>query len=303
MHGVVLGQSAEQHMLSQERVLLLKVAESQEAHFLVCMQVILLAGVTSSMWVKCVCWLQWQSKPHQWYWPSAVLRIHYRRHRQHSSRSYNCMRVAQTCLLVLSTGSSLCLLQQRAPAIPGRQKAFAAELAAWAKEAGFSQVLLLSGLDAQYRREQQLEGSQLRYLSSSSSSGGGGAGSSAASPEQGQPPEQQQQQLAASCKAVGLQQLEADVIENEQELHGLLPPWPILEELQRTEVPHTLLSAFAAEGDNTADAMRLAGSVLSVLALQGLVPSSQQKQSEQALRVPCSWASLFGRRGIDSTLF
>jgi proteasome assembly chaperone 2 len=170
------------------------------------------------------------------------------------------------------------LLQQRAPAIPGRQQAFAAELASWAKEAGVGQVLLLAGLDAQYRREQQLEGSQLRYLSSSSSSDGGSA---------------------AQLDSAGVQQLEADVVENEKELHGLLPPWPTLRELQGCGVPHTLLSAFAAEGDNTADAMRVAGAALSVLAQQ----TGVQQQPQSQLQVPCSWAGLVGRRGIDSTLF
>lgn len=175
-------------------------------------------------------------------------------------------------------GSPVFLLQQRAPAIPGRQQAFAAELASWVKAAGISQVLLLTGLDAQYRREQQLEGSQLRYLSSSSSSGSDGVNSAA--------------QLDSACAAVGVQKLEADVIENEKELHGLLPPWPTLQGLQACGVPHTLLSAFAAEGDNTADAMRVAGAALSVLAQQTCM-----------LQVPCSWAGLVGRRGVDSTLF
>lgn len=178
------------------------------------------------------------------------------------------------------------LLQQRAPAIPGRQQDFAAELAAWVKAAGVSQILLLCGLDAQYRREQQLEGSQLRYLSGSSHGSAEGA-------EQGQ-------QIGSSCKAVGVQQLEADVIENEKELHGLLPPWPFLQTLHQSGVPHTLLSAFAAEGDNAADGMGLATAVLAVLKQAGVLQGGQQ---QQPLQVPCSWAGLMGRRTIDSTLF
>ena len=34
----------------------------------------------------------------------------------------------------------LAVVQQRSPAVPGRQRLFAAELAAWLQEAGFSQV-------------------------------------------------------------------------------------------------------------------------------------------------------------------
>lgn len=176
------------------------------------------------------------------------------------------------------------LLQQRAPAIPGRQQAFAGEVAAWLGAVGVGQVLLLCGLDAQYRREQQLEGSQLRYHSSSSTAT--------------VPAEQQEAGLAGGCKAAGLQQLEADVLENEQELHGLLPPWPLLQELQQSGLCSTLLSAFAAEGDNAADAMGLAGAVLSVLGKRGVLPDAQQQ-----LQVPCSWAGLMGRSSIDTTLF
>jgi hypothetical protein len=188
-------------------------------------------------------------------------------------------------------GSKAFLLQQRAPVIPGRQQAFAAELAAWAKAAGFAQVLLLCGLDAQYRREQQIEGSQLRFLSSSSA-------------QEGAEQQQQQQQGQAwgqSCEAAGVQQLEPDVVQNEKELHGLLPPWPVLQELQSSGVPSTLLSTFAAEGDNAADAMQLAGTVLTLLDKRGLV--SHVQQGQQQIQVPCSWAGLMGRRTVDSTLF
>lgn len=178
------------------------------------------------------------------------------------------------------------LLQQRAPAIPGRQEAFAAEVAGWAQAAGVSQVLLLCGLDAQYRKEQQLEGSQLRYHCTSSS----------ADPAAAQQQQKQEAGLASGCKAAGVQQLEADVLENEQELHGLLPPWPVLQELQRVGVSSTLLSAFAAEGDNAADAMGLAGAAVSVV-LPGAALQPQQ------LQPPCSWAGLMGRNTIDTTLF
>jgi proteasome assembly chaperone 2 len=164
------------------------------------------------------------------------------------------------------------------------------ELATWAAAAGISEVLLLCSLDAQYRREQQLEGSQLRYLTSDNAEGA----------------EHVQQQIGSSCTAVGLQQLEPDVIDNEKDLHGQLPPWPILQELQQSGVRHTLLSVFAAEGDNAADGMGLATAVLAVAKQAGVLQGGQQGQQEQQqppLQVPCSWAGLMGRRTIDSTLF
>lgn len=162
--------------------------------------------------------------------------------------------------------------------------------------------MLLCGLDAQYRREQQLEGSQLRYLPASS--GSSTEAQTAAAPQAEQQQQQPESGLAASCRAAGVVQLEADVLENEKELHGLLPPWPILAQLQQAGVSHTLLSAFAAEGDNAADAMQLATTVLKVLGASqaaGLLPSGFNQQ--QQLQVPCSWVGLVGRRVVDSTLF
>jgi hypothetical protein len=213
------------------------------------------------------------------------------------------------------------LLQQRAPTIPGRQQAFAASIMTWAKQAGFSQLLLLCGLDAQYRREQQIEGTQLRFLgsSSTSSSGADTAGSS-------EPPataaaaagaDSDAGGFASSCATVGLRQLESDIIQTEREVHGLLPPWPLLDAAQQQALPATLLATFAAEGDNVEDGLLLAGKVLQVLQLQGLVDAAaaaaggaagggdaQQGEGkvQMQLQVPCSWVGLYGR-GFDKSLF
>ena len=57
------------------------------------------------------------------------------------------------------------MLQQRAPAATGLQRHYAKALAEWVVQSGFKQVVVVTGLDAQYRREAQLEGgSQLRWL-------------------------------------------------------------------------------------------------------------------------------------------
>lgn len=54
-------------------------------------------------------------------------------------------------------------LQQRAPALMGRQSAFAEELVGWLAKAGAVAVVLLSGLDGQLRRDRQLDSNQLRW--------------------------------------------------------------------------------------------------------------------------------------------
>jgi hypothetical protein len=222
-------------------------------------------------------------------------------------------------MFLLRAGTRVFLLQQRAPTIPGRQQAFAASIMAWAKLAGFSQLLLLCGLDAQYRREQQIEGTQLRYLDSSSASSSSGGGDADASEIPAAAAAGSEAGFAGSCATVGLRQLETDIIQTEREVHGLLPPWPLLDAAQQQALPATLLATFAAEGDNMEDGLMLAGKVLQVLQLQGLVDeaaaaaaggaagssdASQQVEGkiQMQLQVPCSWVGLYGR-GFDKSLF
>jgi proteasome assembly chaperone 2 len=169
--------------------------------------------------------------------------------------------------------SNTFVLQQRAPALAGRQEALAASVAAWAAGAGFSRVVLLCGLDAQYRRDAQLADLEGRYLASE----GGAEGE--------------------ACSSAGLRQLEADVLEGEQEMHGLLPPWTSLRALRAKELAHVLLMRFAAEGDNVPDGVALARDAHSVL--QRLGRAGQQEGADGGeplqVRTPCSWAALYGR--------
>ncbi|WIA41862.1 hypothetical protein OEZ86_009187 [Tetradesmus obliquus] len=163
-------------------------------------------------------------------------------------------------------GSRVFLLQQRAPTIPGRQQAFAASIMAWAKQAGFAQLLLLCGLDAQYRREQQLEGTQLRFLDSSRS-GAAAAGSDGVQPAAAAAAAAGDSgSFAGSCSAVGLRQLERRLLRVLQ-LQGLV----------------------AEDGGGAA----AAGS-----------SGDEQGQGEVQikLQVPCSWVGLYGR-SFDKSLF
>eukprot|EP00878_Enallax_costatus_P010526 GHUV01010991.1.p1 GENE.GHUV01010991.1~~GHUV01010991.1.p1 ORF type:complete len:296 (+),score=104.94 GHUV01010991.1:234-1121(+) len=210
-------------------------------------------------------------------------------------------------------GTRLCLLQQRAPAIPGRQQAFANSIAEWAKQQGISQTILLCGLDAQYRRDRQLEGTQLRYWNSSSSGAAPAdqqatlAAVGASSTSTAQQDACQRDATAAACQAVGFMQLEQEVTDTEREVHSLLPPWPLLDALQQQTLQHTLLAIFAAEGDNVQDSMMLASKVLAVLKQLEMLPaadvagdtSSSSAQAGLQLQTPCSWVGLYGR-GLDA---
>ncbi|KXZ42832.1 hypothetical protein GPECTOR_115g326 [Gonium pectorale] len=151
-------------------------------------------------------------------------------------------------------------LQQRAPAALGRQAAFAAELVGWLAAAGAAGVLVLSGLDAQLRRDRQLDSSPFS-----------------------------QQAL----------ELEEDVRQEERSLHSSLPPWPLLAAAEGARLPAALLGCFAAEGDNAAEGMGLAAHAMAALAAlrRGVAAGVAAAEGGRgpALRAPASWAGLYGR--------
>lgn len=63
------------------------------------------------------------------------------------------------------------LIQQRAPAVRRHRSDFCESLVHWVALCGFRQVVLLTGADFTQRRDQQLQGTPLRYLVSQAASG------------------------------------------------------------------------------------------------------------------------------------
>jgi hypothetical protein len=61
------------------------------------------------------------------------------------------------------------------------------------------------------------------------------------------------------------------VRQEEQELHGLLPPWSLLAALAQAGLPTLLLAHYASEGDNLPDALHLGGACLRLLGQLGAV--------------------------------
>lgn len=171
-------------------------------------------------------------------------------------------------------GQSVFVLQQRAPAVKGCQKQFAEELVKWASQEKFSQVVVIASLDATLRRDRQIAVQQV-YVA---------------------PPDSCNIQI---CQSLDWQQLEDPLLTDLQQQQSLLPPWTYLEALKQHEVHHTCIILFAAEGNNTPDAMRLADASNKYLhLLVGSLPSSLQTQSNGVASSiwapPSSWKYVYG---------
>jgi hypothetical protein len=105
---------------------------------------------------------------------------------------------------------------------------------------------------------------------------------------------------AAASPAGGCTPLEADFVEKARDAAPLLPPWPLLAELERAGVPAALLSVFVCEGDNGPDGLALAGAAASVLTALGCRLGGGAGGAPPALKPPCSWAALYGRSLQDA---
>ena len=162
-------------------------------------------------------------------------------------------------------GAGLAVLQQRAPTLPGAQRAFAAELADWAQKAGFAKVLLLAGLDPALATGAQQGAAPLRHYSSSASP---------ASPS------------AAWVVPEGVRALEGHV-----SLESRVPPFSLTQALAARGVPSLALCLFASDGDNCAHAALLADSAAQLLSVS---------RPDGGWRAPACWATaLFGSEPQD----
>jgi hypothetical protein len=170
--------------------------------------------------------------------------------------------------LYTDAARSLAVLQQRAPAVRGGQRALAAETAAWAAKAGFARVILLAGLENALQREAQIGAAVFRFAGAWAPAAPG-----APTPES----------------------LEWTALERESDggvalAESRVPPWPLLGACAAAR-PTLALLLFASEGDNAGDAAALADKAAALLALP-----------PTPWRAPLSWASAFGAppAGADS---
>ena len=174
--------------------------------------------------------------------------------------------------------TNIYIIQQRSPAAPGLQQAFADGVAAWAKAADVAQILTLGSLDGTFRRDDQLHGSQLRFWQEPGS----------------------EESLKSAATAAGLVQLEAEWFADKSLEERLLPPWPLLRACRDSEIalPCCAIVAFVMEGDNISDAVRVAnaaGAVVPQLAAAVVaMGGGGDSTCDVVWKQPPSWRYAFG---------
>ncbi len=139
---------------------------------------------------------------------------------------------------------------------------------------------MLGSLDAVFRSDGQLGGPQLRYWSPEAAA------------------------LSEACERQGLRALEPEWFQRAGDkplAERLLPPWPLLRELQAAGVACAALLTFSLEGDNRPEACMLAGVAAGALGLAGPAAAPQELGAARgaagsiAWREPSSWDFAFGR--------
>lgn len=134
------------------------------------------------------------------------------------------------------TSKRIYILQQRAPAQIGRQKAFARNLASWIVNMQFNEVLVLTSVDASVRGEDQLKSKGSWMV-----------------------------QHKTDSISARFQSLSESILTSLR--NGVLPPWPLWSEFENRGVNAKLIGCFTVEGDNLFDGIQQAKDVAEMLEL------------------------------------
>ena len=166
-----------------------------------------------------------------------------------------------------TTTSNKFIVQQRAPAAPGLQQAFADAVVSWAQSSGVAKIIFLGSLDGSFRRDDQLQGSQLCYWSVGND-----------------------EELVSLCStSAGLKCLEDEYFANDKPLQErLTPPWPLVKACERENIPCVAILAFVLEGENIPDAVNVANAAVKI------VPALGGGGEGPSWRQPPSWKYVFG---------
>ncbi|KJE93481.1 hypothetical protein CAOG_04268 [Capsaspora owczarzaki ATCC 30864] len=185
------------------------------------------------------------------------------------------------------TSRKIVLIQQRAPIVKSRRREFATALTQWFTQHEFAKILVLASIDANIRRDSQLVGLPFRYLTSPS-----------------------MMHLETKLGSLGVRTVEpaadlqflGDRVTEKTKQRAMFAGSGIarilFEQGVMMDLPIAVLFKFCAEGDNRADAARLASLVSQlVTVVDAPPPPSAIADSEELPAVwqsPASWHAVFG---------
>ncbi|CAL1538170.1 unnamed protein product [Lymnaea stagnalis] len=203
--------------------------------------------------------------------------------------------LSTSCEIYESTKLKLVVIQQRAPLIKGKSRAYTEWLSSWLNEIQFDQVVVLTSSFAYERLDQQLSGPPFRVLYTKKM-------------------EERSGEIFKS--QIGWKELECR--------HSFPAPTPIQRENEHAdnlfympgsgitknlfekcqELPVLVLMMFVSEGDNAQDAVDLVGQLNLWLKLVTQKDENAPSENVQSCswKVPDSWRLVFGSR-FDQKLF
>ncbi|KAI9090461.1 PAC2 family-domain-containing protein [Phlyctochytrium arcticum] len=176
------------------------------------------------------------------------------------------------------SGKQYSVIQIRSPVIKKRAIAFAQDFADWIASTGFKNIVLLSGLDAGRRNDQQMSASRLRHFSTDRAS-----------------------TYREALEKAGIRELEGDVASHAS--GNPIPPGGgvlrfLIEKLKDGPTPLVCLTWFSVEGDNVNDAVELASAVRNLSA-----ESDAFARDGSTWKIPASWEQLYGPTLTTPALF
>lgn len=151
----------------------------------------------------------------------------------------NPSRIALSLELYRLNHQGIFIMQQRAPIIAGRRKAYSEHLIEWAKSQGCSRIVIVGSLDAGRRKDAQLTDRKARFVSTDA-------------------------ELGTRLASLGLKELEDNELFDVPEGERKVGPWPLMHKCRVEKLMACSVLVFANEGNNVQDALAT-GRVLSAL--------------------------------------
>ncbi|XP_014680983.1 PREDICTED: proteasome assembly chaperone 2-like isoform X2 [Priapulus caudatus] len=181
----------------------------------------------------------------------------------------NSSQLSTSCEVYVAVEKQLVIIQQRSPFVKRKKSDYLKQLRSWIKLWNFRNVVMLSSLNAFYRNDAQLLGSQYRYICNKHSEN------------------QCEQQLSANgWKQLELRKDYADHPNDTFYMPGGGITKLFMNLCNEGDVPLVVLFVFCSEGDNTGDAFGLVDQLNQWL---------QLVDKPNLWSIPPSWRLLFGR--------